>query len=262
MGVGWLGLREIGDGRHVLPVTAGVLAGSGALYGGCATAAAVQVAASNTTLRPRWASVHFLAAAPAGVDVVLEPLVLRVGRTISHVTIDGVREGGERCFTADVALGDRPSLADWYVGRPPAVEGPGQSAPFELPAHGGTFADRLEWRLVPAGSLPAPGMTAWWVRGEGFEDAATVAAVVCDYATYAIGRATGHQIGGMSVDNSIRLHSHAAAQGWCLATFSVDAVGGGFGSVTAHVWREDGTLLATGGQTMVLNPWDWRQAGE
>lgn len=262
MGADWLGLRQVADGSWVLPVGRGVLAGSGSLYGGCATAAVLGVAGFQGTLPPRWASVQFVSAAPQGTEVVLTPTVLSQGRTVGHVSVEGVDAGdGRLLFRGSATVGERRPLGEWEQPAP-AVPGWGAVEPFEHRSHAGTFAERFEWRLVPSEALSVPGAAAWWVRGAGLEEAGTAAAVLSDYATYAIGRASGHDIGGMSVDNTVRLHSNAPVLGPLLLVVHVDALDHGFGAVTARIWREDGGLLATSSQTMVLNPWNWRQPGE
>jgi acyl-CoA thioesterase len=262
MGMAWLGLRRDADARWVLPVASAVLAGSGSLYGGCATAAVLEVAGVAGSLPPRWASVHFVSAAAAGSEVVLTPTLLTQGRTVSHLDVEGVDgTDGRLLFRGSVAVGERRPLGEWKQAAlaVPTIE----ACPlFEHRSHEGTFAERLEWHLVPSDAVSMPGTAAWWVLGDGFETAATAAAVLGDYATYAIGRASGHDIGGMSVDNTVRLHSNAPVSGPLLLVVHVDALDHGFGAATARIWREDGGLVATSSQTMVLNPWNWRQPGE
>ena len=262
MGADWLGLGQVAGGSWVLPVGKGVLAGSGSLYGGCATAAVLEVAESQGTLPARWASVQFVSAAPDGSEVVLTPTVLSQGRTVGHLSVEGVDAGdGRLLFRGSVTVGDRRQLGEWEAPSP-AVPGWEGVKSFEHRAHAGTFAERFEWRLVPSDGTSMPGAAAWWVNCAELEDAGTAAAVLSDYATYAIGRASGHDIGGMSVDNTVRLHSNAPVAGPLLLVVHVDALDHGFGTATARIWREDGGLVATSSQTMVLNPWNWRQPGE
>lgn len=262
MGADWLGLKQAADATWVLPVTTAVLAGSGSLYGGCATAAVLEVAELQGSLPPRWVSVQFVSAAAAGSEVRLSTTVLSQGRTVAHLGVDGVDAAdGRLVFRGSVTVGERRPLGEW--GQPaPAVPGWDASEPFEHRSHAGTFAERLEWRLVPTDEKSGSGAAAWWVNCGGLDEAESAAAVLSDYATYAIGRASGHDIGGMSVDNTVRLHSNAPVVGALLLVVHVDALDHGFGTVTARIWREDGGLLATSSQTMVLNPWNWRRPGE
>ena len=260
MGTGWLGLEEVDRGRWRFPVRAGVLAGSGSLYGGCATAAVLEAASRLGALPPRWAAVHFVTPADRDADVEVVAKELSQGRTVRHVAVDGAGAGGTQHFSARVAVGDRRSLGEWQVPAP-SLPGYRDTAPFDLPSHAGTFADRFEWRLVPATVLER-GTAGFWVRSHEAVTAAVAAGVLCDYATYAIGRASNNDVGGMSVDNTVRLHSDLPVEGPLLLVVAVDSLDHGFGSATARVWREDGTLVATGSQTMVLNPWNWRQVSE
>lgn len=260
MGTGWLGLEEVDRRKWLFPVRERVLAGSGFLYGGCATAAVLEVAAQVAALPPRWAAVHFVTPAARDACVEVRAMELSQGRTVRHVAIEGADGDGTQLFSARAAVGDRQSLGDWQVAAPP-VPRCADSSSFELPSHAGTFAERFEWRLVP-GSPLGPGTAGFWVRSHEVMSAAVAAGVLCDYATYAIGRASGHEVGGMSVDNTVRLHSDLPVEGPLLLVVAVESLDHGFGSATARVWRDDGTLLATGSQTMVLNPWNWRQASE
>jgi acyl-CoA thioesterase len=63
--------------------------------------------------------------------------------------------------------------------------------------------------------------------------------------------ALGLPVTGNSLDNTLRL-ANRADTGWVLLDATVHAVVAGFCSVTADLWAEDGTLLATASQTLVL----------
>lgn len=259
---------EAGDGGgFVLDVTDGVVAGSGALYGGCATAAVVEIGRALCSHRPRWVSVHFTGLARLGDRISIAAHVVSAGRTVTHVAVEAT--AGERVtFSARATFGDRPPVAedDPATARPPSVGGPADAEPFDLPAHAGTFAERFEWRL--AGVPDGPPRTAcWWARPvveqpTGAPSTETAVAILADYLTYGIGRAAGVMVGGLSVDNVLRLHREGDHAGWLLLEIAADSLDGGFGSGSARVFDESGRLLATGSQTMVLNSWDWRRPGE
>lgn len=243
-----------------MPVSSGVVAGSSALFGGCATAAALWVAGQVSDHAPRWACSHFTGLAPLGSVVRLEAEVVGGGQTMTHVRVDATCEG-RACFTTGVALGTRPELATGRSIERPAVPAPEELPAFDLPVHAGTWAARFQWRLAtPEGGT---GLAAWWVRPtEQPLDGITTAAVLCDYVTYGIGRAGGVRAGGLSIDNVLRIHQAPPVESWVLLEVRADSLDGGFGSGTARVWDSDGSLLATGSQTVVLNDWDWRHPDE
>lgn len=260
-GAEWLGMVQSGDGRSwELPVTAGVTSGANALFGGSATAAALVAAGELTELPVFWAGVHFGRPAPAGSLVRIRAGVLAAGRTLTHVTVDA-SAGESDAFSARLSAGRRPSTTvegHWVPA--PETAGPDESDPFDLPVHADTWAARFDWRLPPAGPSDPPRAT-WWVRPLQPTEPLVVLAVLADYVTYGVGRALGSPMGGLSVDNNLRIH-HPELTEWLLLVVRPEAVSGGIGFGSAYVYDEDGRLLASGSQTMVVNDWDWRRPGE
>lgn len=258
----WLGLVRVDATTWTMAVTPSVVAGSGSLYGGCATGAAVTIGRALTEHTPRWASTHFTGLARGGTALTLRSEVLAAGRSVTHLRVQAsVEEDGRVAFTAHLTYGDRTPVVDRRDPPMPLVVAPDEAPVFDHRSHDGTFAARFEWRSAAA--LDHGSAATWWVRPrEPVDDAGLLAAVLCDYVTYGIGRATGEVIGGLSVDNGLRLHDVARVPGWSLLRIDGEGLDGAFGSGTARVWREDGTFVASGSQTMVLNGWDWRQAGE
>lgn len=268
-GAGWLGM--VRDGRDDdgaswrLGVHGGVISGANALFGGGATAAALVAAREVTTQPLVWASAHFGALAKAGAEVSLATQVISSGRTMTHVEVRGVAADRE-AFVVRVAAGERPTHAvqGQWVDAPsvPPVDGCG---PFDHPVHAGTWAARFEWRLAGSGTGSGPGSSpwaAWWVRPAEADpcEALVTLAVLADYVTYGVGRALGEPMGGLSIDNVLRLHDVPAfVDGdWLLLDVRPEAVEGGFGHGVARLFGNGGRLLATGTQSMVVNNWDWR----
>ena len=71
-------------------------------------------------------------------------------------------------------------------------------------------------------------------------------------------------MGGLSIDNVLRLHDLSAVEGcdWLLLEVRPEAIEGGFGHGAARLFTADGRLLASGSQSMVVNNWDWRLPAE
>jgi acyl-CoA thioesterase len=122
----------------------------------------------------------------------------------------------------------------------------------------GTLADRLEMRMANArrpeqldGSPTDDGRSALWLRlPEGLDATATLA-IVADYVPFGIGQALGRPISGNSVDNTLRM-VRVRRTDWVLADVRVQAVADGFGHGVVHLWAEDGTLLATASQSVIV----------
>ena len=265
-GAAWLGMAGPGEGATwKLTVHDGVTSGAGALFGGGATAAALVVARELAPQPLRWAAAHFGALARSGTDVALTARAISSGRTMTHVEVRAMVEDRE-AFTVRVAAGDRPAHAvqgQWVA--PPSVDGPDAAAPFDHPVHEGTWAARFEWRLAGTDAGASP-WAAWWVRPRADEpcEPLVAVAVLADYVTYGVGRALGEPMGGLSVDNVLRIDDLArAGEGeWLLLEVRPEAIAGGFGHGAARLFTTDGALVATGTQSMVVNNWDWRLPGE
>lgn len=268
-GAQWLGLTRggggDGDATWRLTVHDGVTSGANALFGGGATAAAL-VAAREAAPQPlRWAAAHFGALAKAGTDVELTTRVISSGRTMTHVEVRGAVEDRE-AFVVRVAAGERPAHAvqgQWaHAPDVPAAE---DCAVFDHPVHEGTWAERFDWRLAGRRGGDAPS-AAWWVRpcADDVCEPLVAIAVLADYVTYGVGRALGQPMGGLSIDNVLRLHdlTGVAADDWLLVEVRPEAIEGGFGHGAARLFSPTGGLVATGTQSMVVNNWDGRLPDE
>jgi acyl-CoA thioesterase len=256
----WLGLERVDESEWRMPVTDGVRSGASALFGGCATAAAIVVARSLAAQPVVFASSHFGALAKLGTTVTVRGRVIAAGRTVTHVEVEGSVDG-QQSFLTRVTSGERPAEAtegQWVAA--PAVGSPEESSAFPHPVHANTWAERFEWRLAGSRSGAEP-MCAWWVRPvEDDLDPLVATTVLVDYVTYGIGRALGASIGGLSIDNVVRVHSLAGAD-WYLLQVMPEAIATGLGYGTARVYA-DGSLVATGTQSIVVLPWDWRLPSE
>ena len=88
-----------------------------------------------------------------------------------------------------------------------------------------------------------------------------VLAVLADYVTYGVGRALRSPMGGLSVDNVVRIRRPELSE-WLLLEVRPEAVSGGMGFGAARIYDSEGDLLATGSQSIVVNDWDWRGPAE
>jgi acyl-CoA thioesterase len=257
----FLGLEPTDEPRRWrLPVTRAVSSGMGALFGGVGLAAAVEAMERHTERPLVWATAQYLSFArpPAVVDI--EVVDAAVGHKTSQVRATG-HVGDLEIFTVNAALGRRdfPADGDWAVM-------PTVPAPEECPArvmdqrHQDTLMTRMEMRMAygrRSEELPGPpgdGRAALWARIPGLGVSATSLSVLGDIVPFGISQAMGMRAGGNSLDNTIRVVRLIPTE-WMLLDVRIDAIAAGFGHGLAHIWAQDGTLLATASQSAVVRAW-------
>ena len=241
-----------------MPVVPGLVSGTGALFGGCGLAAAIEVMEQVTGRRCVWATAQFLSYAmpPAVLD--LEVVEAVRGHQISQARVM-VRAAEREILTVIGALGHRPNpLAGQWATRPD-VPAPDDCVPRPLMnRHHGTIMDRLETRLADARpyweltGIAGSGNASLWVRLPDLMDAsAATLAIIGDFVPFGIGQALGQRAGGNSLDNTLRI-AHRITTEWVLADVRVHAVADGFGHGLVHLWAENGTLLGTASQSTIV----------
>jgi len=232
---------------------------AGAVQGGCVFAAAVE-ALEGTTGRPLvWATGQYLShlgpRAAAAVTVTISVHGHQTTQARAEIVHDGVS-----VLVAVGALGARPSEWDGTWVAFPAVPAPEACTPRPVPGTGDGATAVCEVRTARGRSYlevdgtRGPGRSASWVRlpGGGVRvPSAGDLAVIGDFVMLEVPDAVGVGLSGNSLDNTLRV-AHAAETGWVLVDATVHAVAHGFCSVSADLWAEDGTLLGSVTQTLVL----------
>jgi acyl-CoA thioesterase-2 len=258
----FLDLRPTDDPLHwQLTVLPGLSTPGMFLFGGCGLAAGVE-AMEQVTGRPCvWATAQYLSYAPTGSLVDFEVVIAATGHQVSQARAVG-RVDGKEILTVNAALGRRssPFSGDWVVR--PDVPGPDASRPREMPAmFSGTIMDRVDVRLAlgrgfdQLDGTPGDGHVALWGRlPDVFAPSAGVLAVFGDYVPGGVAEALGVHGGGNSLDNNIRVARLVPTE-WVLIDIHIDAVHGGFGHGSAHLWSEDGTFLGTASQSIIVRQW-------
>jgi acyl-CoA thioesterase len=248
--------------RWRMPVVRRLCSGIGALFGGCALGASISVLEDVTGRPCVWATAQYLEFARPGDVVELEVTEVIRGHATSQARVLA-RVDGREIFTVVGAVGRRelPWTGEWAVH--PDVPGPDASRPRDLPPRmEGTIAETLKMRMALGreidqfdGSPTEDGRSALWVTLP-FGDEATAAAlaIVADYVPFGVGQAIGRQISGNSIDNTLRMIQSGRTD-WVLADVRVQALAGGFGHGVVHLWAEDGTLLATASQSVIVREW-------
>jgi len=258
----FLGLEPTDDPlRWRLPVTASVSTPGRFLYGGCGLAAGI-VALEEAAGRPTvWATAQYLAYAPTGSVLDWEVVLAAVGGATTQARAVG-RRGHQEVLTVNAALGRRELEVSGTWVAPPAVPPPEQCRPQEIPdAFADTVLFRVEHRVARGRMFseldgrPGDGHSAFWARLPGqLEPSAATLAVIGDYVSGGASQPLGVRTMGRSLDNTLRVVRLVPTR-WVLCDIHMHALVHGFGHGLAHLWAEDGTLLATASQSISVGLW-------
>jgi len=243
--------------RWTLPVTAKMTGGRGSLFGGVGLAAGV-VALQQATGKPVvWATGQYLAITQQPVDLDLEVTLPAVGRNVTQGRVVG-HLGEREIITIIGALGvrDVPAAGTW-VERPQAP-GPDDCPTIDRDHQGETIHRHVEVRLARGmfgfsgeGVPTEDGRSLIWARMPELHTDAGTLAIIADYMPSVLGNALGRVAFCTSLDNTIR-YGRLVDTDWVLIDNRMEFVGDGFGYGTAHMWAEDGTLLATASQSVIV----------
>ena len=248
--------------RWYLPLTPDVCVGSRDnlfMFGGVGMASAI-VALERTCGRPViWATAQYLSYArpPSVVDLdVWTPATGKYNtqaRVISHV-------GDKEILTVNAALGSRPSDLSRQWLAMPQVEAPETCAPADHWRGGGDdLHSRIEVRVAKgryggadAGGGEEDGRLLLWIRPrDGVAIDAGMLAIMADFIPGAVGNALGLNAGGNSLDNTIRYRRIVPTE-WVLCDIRITGVYGGFGHGDMSLFAQDGELMATASQSLIV----------
>jgi acyl-CoA thioesterase len=161
----------------------------------------------------------------------------------------------------NAALGSRDSDISGVWVQPPDVP-----PPLECPLHehwrgdaGGLHA-QIEMRMakgkfgfdMQGAPRSEDGRLIMWMRPIAGQDidAATLA-IFADHVPSGIGNALGFNAGGSSLDNTIRIVRLVPTE-WVLCDIGIHAVNAGFGHGAMRLFSEDGQLMATASQSVIV----------
>lgn len=258
----FLGLEATDDRlRWRLPVTPSVSTPGRFLYGGCGLAAGL-VALEEASGRPTvWATAQYLTYAPTGSVVDWEVALAVTGKNMTQARAIG-RTDDREVLTVNAALGhgDLELQGTWV--EPPDVPAPDDCPALEVPPlFADSVLDRVEHRLARGRMFasdvdgPGDGTSAFWARLPGhLEPSAATLAVIGDYVSNGVSHHAGVRVMGRSLDNTIRVAKLVPTE-WLLCDIRMHALAGGFAQGLAHLWAENGTLLATASQTVSVRRW-------
>jgi len=230
------------------------------MFGGVGLASAIQ-AMERTCERPViWATAQYLSYARPPSVVDLDVWVPAAGRNTSQARVTG-HVGDKEIFTVNAALGSRESPFSQQWVEAPDVPGPDQCGLTDHwrgddeGVHG-----KIEMRLAKGhygftmgARAPAEdGRLIMWMRPKDGQDidAATLA-IFGDHVPSGIGNALGMNAGGNSLDNTIRIVRLVPTE-WVLCDISITAVHAGFGHGSMRMFSQDGVLMATASQSVIV----------
>jgi acyl-CoA thioesterase len=247
--------------RWRLPVRTPLTTSGGFLFGGVGLAAAIEALEAVTGRPLVWATAQYLSYALPPSVVELQVTVAVAGRQTAQARAVG-RVGDQEIFTVNAALGSRPLevTGEWAVrpDAPPPGTCPPQVGPGDA---GGTIMSQVELRTASARRLdeldgrPGDGRSTLWARVEGMSCGAGLLGILGDWVPFGIGQALGVRAGGNSLDNTLRV-VRLVPTDWVLLDIRIHGVANGFGHGLVHLWAEDGTLLATASQSVIVRFWD------
>ena len=253
----FLGLTPTDDPlRWRLPVVDSLTTAQGQLFGGVALGAAATALEAATGRPLVWGTAQYLAYAepPAVLDLDLK--LAASGKQTSQARAIGSVDG-EEIFTVNAAFGSRPlELRGTWLERPdvpPPDAFPPTSVPDEVRNR---ISSRMELRLATddgLSSVAGHGRIAVWARVPGIDPCTAVLAVLGDMVPFGIRRIMGMRGSGNSLDNTLRV-ARIVPSDWVLLDIRVHAVEHGFGHGAVHLWAEDGTLMGTASQTVIIRP--------
>ena len=231
------------------------------MFGGAglgAGLAAIEAATGRPTV---WAAAQYLSYARPGDELLLDVIVPVAGKYTSQARVV-VRTPEKEILTVNAALGARPDSPEGQWAQMPDVPAPDDCPvmtydwvrrPDDINA---SFAKRVAaGRFGTArkdGGPSLDGIARLWVRPtDGAAVDRIMLAVMADFLPSGIGNALGTAAGGNSLDNTIRFARIVPTE-WVLADIRIHAASQGFVHGRVHLFAQDGSLLATASQSVIL----------
>ena len=243
--------------RWQLKVDESMTGGRGSLFGGVGLAAGI-VALEQATGKPVvWATGQYLSITQQPVTIDLEVQIPAQGRNVTQGRVVG-HVGAREIITVIGAVGERPAVASGCWVDCPAAPPPRDCPVIDRAHEGDSIHKHVELRLARGcfgfsmfGEPTDDGRSLLWARMPDIEHDSAALAIIADYMPSVLGNALGRLAHCTSLDNTIRF-AERRPSAWVLCDNRMEFVGAGFGHGTAHLWSEDGALLATGSQSVIV----------
>lgn len=229
------------------------------LFGGVGLAASV-AALERTCDRPLvWATAQYLSYARPPSVMDLDVTIPAHGKYNSQARVIA-KIGDQEILTVNAALGRRPSeLSHQWASAPDAPRPESCPVSDRWVGERDDLHSRLEVRVAYGrhgreddGSPSADGRSILWIRSrEGHVPDASLLAVMADFLPSGVGAALGIRAGGNSLDNTLRVLRLQPTE-WVLCDIRIQGLHAGFGHGTMNLFAEDGTLMATASQSLIM----------
>lgn len=249
--------HPVGTRRWEFQVREAMTGGRGSLFGGVGLAAGI-VALEQATGKPVvWATGQYLSITQQPVTIDLEVHLPAEGRHVTQGRVVG-HVGDREIITIIGAVGERPPVAaGCWVDCPTAP--PPEDCPSIDRAHEGeSIHKHVELRLARGcfgfsmfGEPTDDGRSLLWARMPDIDHDSAALGIIADYMPSVLGNALGRLAHCTSLDNTIRFANRRPTE-WVLCDNRMEFVGNGFAHGTVHMWGQDGALLATGSQSMIV----------
>ena len=246
--------------RWFMPLTSGVCVGPPDnlfMFGGVGLAAAIAAMERTCGRSVVWATAQYLSYARPPSIVDLDVTTPAVGNHITQARVSG-HVGDKEIFTVNAALGERPSeISEQWLTMPDAPR-PEDCEPADN--WRGTSAglhSRIEVRVAKGrfgrdGKHSVDGRSLLWFRPrERFAIDSSMLAVAADLVPSGIANALARRAGGNSLDNTLRIRRIVPTE-WVLCDIHITGVHGGFGHGVINLFAQDGELMATASQSMIV----------
>jgi acyl-CoA thioesterase len=235
----------------------------GFLWGGAGLASSVYAMEQMSGRQLVWATAQFLSHARPPEVMSIDVDLSVVGRTVTQARTVG-HVAHKEILTVNAALGERNFAHSGQFVAMPEVPQPESITPWPPDRDNkNTISDRLDLRFVKGrrmtdrNGVMDDGRTIMWAKVRDVVtgvDSASLA-VLADFVPMGLGMNMGINGGGTSIDNTIRIYKLAPTE-WVLLDVHSHGVARGFGHGIVHMFAEDGTLLATASQSVLMRTWD------
>ena len=233
------------------------------VFGGVLFGSALAVLEDHLQRPVIWSAIQFLAPVRPDERLELHVEIPSAGRTISQARVVG-RVADREIFLVSAALGAKDAPTEHAWERAPDAPRPEDCQPARLWPHGQapeTLLETLEMRIVPGafdeveptGRLAESARAVFWIRPrQALPIDISLLALFADFVPYALGRALGGGLGGVSLDNTLRVVRRVETE-WILCDARIQGIHAGFAHGDIRLFAQTGELLAIGGQSM--NAW-------
>lgn len=230
------------------------------MFGGVGLACAVEAAKRVSGRELIWATAQYLSYARPGSVLDVDVKLPVVGHNVTQAVIN-LHCGEDVIISATAALGEREGYPSVQWFDMPAMPPPEECIEWPLwPPQGGRLMTRLDLRVAPGSVATRPrdgvvepsGRMQMWMRT--VDDApidATLLAMFGDFVPTGAAAVLGRTGGGNSLDNTLRLRAVVPTR-WMLCDIQMSAADRGFAQGHLRLFAEDGTLMATASQSLVL----------